>query len=209
MSEAPAARRLTPKGQATRDRIVSAAATLMYERGVAATSNEDVQQAASVGASQLYHYFADKKSLVRAVIAHQAESVIDAQLPALGRLDSLDALEAYRDVVLTVHRTRRGRHGCPLGSLSSELSSRQQDTRQDLLAGFARWEQAIRDGLVAMRERGELSADADPERLALGVLAAVQGGLLLTQVRHDSDALEAALDLAIDGVRRYASTVSP
>ena len=52
-----------------------------------------------------------------------------------------------------------------------------------------------------MHARGELRKDADPERLALGLLAALQGGLLLTQIRRDAAPLEAALDLAIDHIR--------
>ena len=69
-------RRLTPKGRATRDRIVSVAAQLMFERGVAGTSLGDVQKAAGVGASQVYHYFGDKQSLIRAVIAYHTEAVL-------------------------------------------------------------------------------------------------------------------------------------
>ncbi|MGO9504248.1 MAG: TetR/AcrR family transcriptional regulator, partial [Streptosporangiaceae bacterium] len=52
-------------GRATRDRIVSVAAQLMFEHGVAGTSLGDVQKAAGVGASQVYHYFGDKQSLIR------------------------------------------------------------------------------------------------------------------------------------------------
>src|SRR5262249_1279572 len=56
--------RLTKKGQATRDRIVAAASQLMLEQGVARTTIEDIQAAAGVRASQLYHYFAGKDALV-------------------------------------------------------------------------------------------------------------------------------------------------
>ena len=54
-----------------------------------------------------------------------------------------------------------------------------------------------------MRERGELRADIDPERLALAILAAIQGGLLLGQAPGDSAALEAALETMIDRIRHY------
>lgn len=59
---------LTPKGQRTRVRIVDATAHLIYERGVTATTLDDVKAAAAVSNSQLYHYFANKEALVRAVI---------------------------------------------------------------------------------------------------------------------------------------------
>jgi TetR/AcrR family transcriptional repressor of nem operon len=67
---------LTPKGRATRDRIVAAAADLMFEQGVAGTSLQDVQQAARVSGSQMYHYFGDKASLAHAVIAWQGETLL-------------------------------------------------------------------------------------------------------------------------------------
>ncbi len=76
-----------------------------------------------------------------------------------------------------------------------------EQARADLVAGFARWENAIRGGLHAMCARGELRPGTDATRLALSLLAAVQGCLLLTQVRRDTVALEAALDAAIDHVR--------
>jgi TetR/AcrR family transcriptional repressor of nem operon len=192
--------RLTRKGQATRERIVEAAAQLMFERGVAGTSTEEVQAAAQVSASQLYHYFADKRSLVRAVIAHLTEAVLGAQQPLLGRLDSIEALQAWRDVLVGMQLGRGCQGGCPIGSLASELSELDPDARADLVAGFARWEGAIRDGLRAMRARGELGRDADPDHLALATLAAVQGGLLLTQLRRDTAPLEAALDTMIDRI---------
>jgi hypothetical protein len=45
-----------------------------------------------------------------------------------------------------------------------------------------------------MRERGELRADADVDALADLTMAAIQGGLLLTQVRRDPQQLRRALD---------------
>jgi TetR/AcrR family transcriptional repressor of nem operon len=197
-----AAVRRTRKGQATHDRIVAVAARLMYDRGVAGTSTEDVQTAARVSASQLYHYFGDKQSLVRAVIAHQTEAILDAQIPLLCDLDSIGALEAWRDFMVDLQR--RGRcGGCPIGRLASEWADHDPGARADLADGFARWEAAIRDGLATMRQRGELRADTDPAALALATLAVVQGGLLLTKTRRDTVALEVGLTAMIDHIRSY------
>jgi AcrR family transcriptional regulator len=88
---------LTSKGRATRERIVAAAADLMFEQGVAGTSLQDVQQASRVSGSQLYHYFGDKASLVCAVIAWQGKTVLGRQRPWLSRLDSLQGIRAWRD----------------------------------------------------------------------------------------------------------------
>ncbi|WP_435127936.1 TetR/AcrR family transcriptional regulator [Actinacidiphila sp. bgisy144] len=194
VSDPTAPQKLTRKGAATRGRIVAAAAGLMLEHGVAGTSTDDVRAAAGVSTSQIYHYFADKSALVRAVIAHQTQAVLDAQQPLLGSLDSLEALRAWRDLVVGIQREAHCQGGCPIGSLASELAETDEVARADLVGGFARWEAAIRSGLHAMRDRGELRGDADPDRLALALLAALQGGLLLTQVRRETAPLEAALD---------------
>jgi TetR/AcrR family transcriptional regulator, transcriptional repressor for nem operon len=196
---------LTPKGRATRERIIAAASDLMFERGVAGTSTDDVRRAAGVSMSQIYHYFADKTALVRAVIAYQTEQVLAAQEPLLGRLDTFAALRAWRDLLVDLQRRRHCQGGCPIGSMTSELADTCPETRPDLLAGFARWEGSIRAGLTAMRDRGELRSEADPDRLALAILAALQGGLLLTQLRRETAPLEAALDAVLDHVTGLAA----
>ncbi|HWG15266.1 MAG TPA: TetR/AcrR family transcriptional regulator [Streptosporangiaceae bacterium] len=197
--------RLTPKGRATRERILALAARLMFTNGVAGTTTEHVQRAGGISPSQIYHYFGDKKSLIKAVIGYQTEAVLDAQRPLLSRLDSFEALEAWRDALIELQRSRRCQGGCPIGSLASELADHDPEARADLATGFGRWETAIRDGLTAMRERGELRADADPEFLALATLTAVQGGLLMTQVRHDTVALRTVIDAMIDRIRCHAA----
>ena len=192
--------RLTKKGAETRGRIVSAAAELIFERGVAGTGMEDIKEAAGVSSSQLYHYFADKQALVHAVIAHQSDAVLAAQEPLLGKLDSLDALRAWRDQAVAIERQLQCKGGCPIGTLAGELAEADPDARADIAAGFARWEGAIAQGIRAMHERGELPAAVDPDRLAVALLAAHQGGLVLTQVSRDPTPLEAALDAMIDHV---------
>jgi AcrR family transcriptional regulator len=192
--------RLTRKGRATRSRIVAAASELMFLRGVAGTSTDDVRQAAGVSTSQIYHYFRDKTALVRAVIAYQTEQILDAQQPLLGRLDSMEALRAWRDLLVELQRERQCEGGCPIGSMAGELSETCPEMRPDLVEGFGRWEAGIRDGLRAMHDRGDLNAGADPDELALATLAALQGGLLLTQVRRETAPLEAALDTVLNHI---------
>ncbi|MEU6170972.1 TetR/AcrR family transcriptional regulator [Streptantibioticus parmotrematis] len=198
--------RLTRKGRATRDRITLAASNLMFERGVAATSIEDVQAAAGVNPSQVYYYFKDKRDLVRAVIAVQTEQVLGAfgsVEPRYGQLDSMEALRAWRDFAVGLEQSLDCAGGCPIGTLGSQLAETDPEAREEIAAGFARWEQAIRSGLRAMRERGELRAEADPDRLGLALLATLQGGLLLTQIRRDTTALEAGLDAMLDHIESH------
>ncbi|MGF6885098.1 TetR/AcrR family transcriptional repressor of nem operon [Nocardia sp. GAS34] len=193
-------RRLTPKGEQTRLRIVMAAAQLMFEHGVAATTVEDVRDAAAVSSSQVYHYFIDKNALIRAVIAYQSDTVVGGQEPMFARLDTVDGFRAWRDFLVAHQRRLHCRGGCPLGSLGSELAEINSVARGDLAAGFQRWETGVRSGLRAMAEAGRLDPAADPDKIATTTLAALQGALLLTQLHRDTAPLETALDTMIDHI---------
>ena len=56
-----------------------------------------------------------------------------------------------------------------------------------------------------MTGNGTLPPGTDPGQLALALLAAVEGGLLLAQAQHTTDALEAALDTVIAHIRDHAA----
>ena len=199
-------RRLTTRGAATRERIVAAAAAEIFKRGVAGTTLDHIKAAAEVSSSQLYHYFADKDALVMAVVEHQAQAVLDSQEPLLSQLDSLDALRAWRDHLVAHQYRVRCAGGCPLGTLGGELAETDPAARTEVAAGFYRWEAAIRHGLTAMHQRGDLAAEADPERLATATLAALQGGLMLTQITRKTSPLEAALDEMLAHITALATT---
>jgi AcrR family transcriptional regulator len=198
--------RLTAKGERTRQRIVAAAAGLVFEQGVAGTTIEDVQAAARVSTSQLYHYFSSKNAVVRAVIQYQEQGVVGAQEQALAHLDTLDGLRAWADAVVDVQRQMHCRGGCPIGSLGSELAETDPEARFEVAASFERWSGAIRDGLRSMQARGRLSAAASPDDLAVAVLAALQGGFLLGQVQRSIRPLRTALDAMLALIATYAAS---
>jgi len=195
----------TRRGQASRERIIEAAADLMFARGVRGTSLDDVLAAAGVGKGQLYHYFADKDDLVRAVIARQSARVLDAQRPLLDALDSWTAIAGWFDGLVRLREGQGCMGGCPLGSLASELADQDEAARADLVAAFDRWEGYLARGLDRMRARGELRVAADPPALAAAAMASIQGGLLLAQTRKDARALRRALDGAFAYLRTFAT----
>ena len=198
-------RTFTAKGLATRMRIISAAAELVFAHGVAGTGIEDVQRKAGVSASQMYHYFADKNDLVRAVIAHQTDDILAAQRPVLDELDSFAALDRWRDLLVDMQEKRHCVGGCPIGSIAAELADDNPQARADLVSGFERWEAPIRAGLSRMRARGDLRPDTDTDTLALALLVALQGGLLLTQTRRTTTPLRTGLDTVLAHIRTYAA----
>ena len=207
-SDQEVARKLTARGEATRRRIVDAAAGLMYEHGVKDTNNDMVRRAAEVSGSQLSHYFPDKEHLVQAVIARRLDSMMGRdRTPPRGALDSIDALQAWADSYTTNPAVLAG--GCSFGSLAAEVIKSEPALRADIAGGFARWGDEFRAGLESMRQRGTFPPVSDIERLAHALMAAFQGGMLLAQATGSVAPLRDAMNAAIDEVRCLAAGHPP
>src|SRR6201995_4006873 len=192
---------LTARGAATRDRIVTAAADLMYVRGVHATTLDDIRAATGVSKSQLYRHFPDKDALVHAVIESRGQQVLQRETQRLERLSSYRGLVRWRNALIEVNSLQHGAYGCALGSMASELGDTDEQARRSLARLFAEWGTLLADGRRRMQAGGTLSEAADPERLAIGLMAALQGGYLLASTARDVRPMEIALDLALDQVK--------
>ncbi len=195
----------TQKGRERRQRIIEVAADLILERGVAEVSLDDIRDAAGVSKSQLYHYFNDKSDLLHAVIECQRERVLSNHRPTFATLDGWDDLVRWRNMIVAHQSARSCRSGCPLGSLASGLAELDDVARDQLSDAFASWCRIIADGLTRMIKSQELRDDADPQQLAISVLASLQGGLLMAETARDTRPLEIALDAAIAHLKSFAS----
>lgn len=196
---------LTAKGAATRARIVAAAADQVLDRGVGGTSLDDVRGATRTSKSQLFHYFPDgKHELVRAIAQFQGERVLDAQRPALDALDTWESWQAWRDAVVAHYTRVDGVRGCPVGSLTAEAAVDDPQLRDQLAAYMAGWTARLADGVRRLHAAGRIDDAADPEALATELLAAIQGGLLLSQAQGTLRPLELALDSALAHLRTHA-----
>jgi TetR/AcrR family transcriptional regulator, transcriptional repressor for nem operon len=136
------------------------------------------------------------------VITLQTERVLNAQQPHLGAMESLKTIRMWRDVIIKLNALAHTQ-GCPLGSLASELANDSEAARKRLAASFAMWSDSIERGLTKMHQSGALSPSANPPELAVALLSAVQGGLLLSKTTQTSRPLEIALDMAIDHIARH------
>lgn len=195
---------VTPRGEATRSRIVRVAAELVAAHGVDGTTLDDVMEASRTSKSQIYHYFANKEALMCAVVKAQSDRVLGFQATCLSGVQSLQGLRQWRDEIVRRNRANHGVGGCPIGSLASALADRSEEARELLAKSFQRWESQLAAGLKAMQDRGVLSPRVHPEDLATAIVSALQGGLLLAQATRSTRPLELALDMALGHVSAHS-----
>jgi len=181
--------------------IVNAAASMMYHRGVAATSIGAVAHASGAEAREVHRHFRDKTELVQAVIDRELAVVLDGQ-DAAEAINSWDGLDTWVSRVVDAQPAQDGPFACPLGTLATGLQN-SQEYRPALAAAFRTWEGHLAAGLRRIQERGELDSNADPDRLAASLLAALQGGYLLASVHGRIEVIRDVLDDAVAALRRY------
>jgi TetR/AcrR family transcriptional repressor of nem operon len=181
----------------------------MHVQGVAATTIDDVLAASATSKSQFYQHFEDKAELVYEVITLRADEVLSWQRLRLEKVDSFRGLRQWRDAMVQRCALRRGLWGCELGSLAAELSDTDDKARASLSEHFTEWQSLLAAALERMRDGGALREEADVRALATGLLAAVEGGYLLSQTGRDPRLMQAALNMAIDHVASSAAAAEP
>ena len=194
----------TRRGRASRERIVERAAELFADQGIAGTSLDEVLAAAGAGKGQFYHYFRSRDELAAAAVEQRCAQVVTGLTQALGGVSSLAELEQALAGFIAGFE-QMGLPGCPIGTLATEVAGRNEAARLQAAAGFDAWERLLADALARMRQRGELRADAPPAMLATGLLASIEGGMVLSQTRRDVASLRIAVNAGLAQVRTYLS----
>ena len=195
---------ITRRGRASRERIVERAAELFAARGIAATSLDEVLAAAAAGKGQFYHYFQGRDELAAAAVGQRCAQVVTGLTQALGSVSSLTELEQALTGFIAEFE-QMGLPGCPIGTLATEVANHNEAARLAAAAGFDAWERLLADALERMRQRGELRADIPSAVLATGLLASIEGGMVLSQVRKDAASLRIAVEAGLARVRTCPS----
>ncbi|WIX83664.1 TetR family transcriptional regulator C-terminal domain-containing protein [Amycolatopsis carbonis] len=185
-----------------RARVVAAATTLLLREGVGSLTAARVHAAARVTQAELNQLFPDSGRIVEAIVEAQLEVVLRAQRPSLNAVERLTDLEQWQSRLLD---SCAAQGGCPLGSLIYHLAHRHDRGRLALATAFSRWQGLLASALSRIQAAGELDSDVAPEVLAVGVIAALQGGYLLAHTTQDADQLRASLDMALGQVRFHST----
>jgi AcrR family transcriptional regulator len=192
---------LTAKGKATRNRIVEGAAAVLRERGLASATLDDVMARTRTSKSQLFHYFpAGKDELLVAVAQFEADQVLEEQQPYLGCLDSWEAWEQWRDVVIKRYEAQGDE--CPLGTLTLYVGRSTPGARAIVVELMRRWQESLAAGIRSLQATGRLSREVDADARAAVLLAAIQGGVSILLSTGQSTHLRAALEQGIEDLRR-------
>ncbi|MFJ4437992.1 TetR/AcrR family transcriptional regulator [Streptomyces sp. NPDC088923] len=190
---------LTPKGLATRQRIIEGAAAHVRSDAPGTVTLDDIRAITGTSKGQLFHYFpGGKEEILLAVARHEADRVITDQQPHIDSLDTWAAWSRWRDAVVARYQAQGA--SCPLGTLMDQVGSTPgaAEVASTLLS---RWEGLLRQGVATMQAEGLVDPALDPRRAAAAFIAGIQGGVQMLRSTGDSTHLEAVLDILIDHLK--------
>ncbi len=153
----------------TRTKIIDAADQLFYEHGYEGTSFADIADAVQISRGNFYYHFKSKDQILDAVISKRLadrEAMLkswegDGKSPKQCICDFID--------ILTVNRAQIKRHGCPIGTLTSELAKLDHPAQADAKKLFALFRIWLRHQFQALGRK------KDADVLAMHLLARSQG----------------------------------
>lgn len=162
MAVTTAPSRPVSKGEATRERIVEAAAEEASVRGLTAISLQDVANLVGLSKSGIFKHFQSMEAMQLAVLDWTAGRFLTRTWwPSRSDPDPRARLTQVFDAWLDWVAGSETRGGCPLQAASMELDDQPGVLRDFLQAAAARWQGRLRGEFVALRHPPLSEDDAD------------------------------------------------
>ena len=163
----------------TREHIVEAADQLFYRHGYEHTSFSDIANAVQISRGNFYYHFKSKDEILDAVINVRLANTrkmleqweIEGKQPA-------DRIRSFIHILI-MNRAKIKRHGCPVGTLSTELAKLNHPSQAEANRLFTQFRTWLR------RQFTLLGRKADADALAMHVLARSQGVATLASAFHN------------------------
>jgi TetR/AcrR family transcriptional repressor of nem operon len=191
----------SPTKPAARDKLLSAALSLVREKGYASTSVDELCAQAGVTKGAFFHHFRTKDALAVAAANHWSvlTAAFFSSAPYHKHSDPLDRVLGYLDFRKAILKGELAEFTCLVGTMVQEVYLTNPEIRAaceaSIIGHAAEIEADISKAMKRYRIRGSWSAGS----LALHTQAVIQGAFILAKARGGA-AIAAA---SIDHLRRY------
>ena len=185
----------------TKVRMIHAALSLFHLYGVNGTSVDEVLKKSKTGKSQFSHYFKTKEGMVSSVIQHLAELIQTGQTPTGYELKSWKDFENWFQTYIDFQESVNCQRSCPIGTIGGDLTVENKRARRDVIQ-FLEWSrEKLKTFFQEKKSAGELVREAHPQELADFCISIMQGGMLLSKLRRDTEMFKNSSAQAIKYVR--------
>jgi TetR/AcrR family transcriptional regulator, transcriptional repressor for nem operon len=179
------------KGEETRHRIVTEAATLFNQRGFEGGSMSELMKATGLEKGGIYRHFSSKEEVAVEAFDYAWQAALNARMYDLDEVpNSVDRLKQF--VANFVERRSSVPGGCPLLNTAIDADDGNPVLREHARKALREWRDLLSSIIRAGIERKEIRRDVDANKLATLVISSLEGALMISRLEHDREALLAA-----------------
>lgn len=191
----------TTQKQNTKLRMITCALNLFHRFGVNGTSVDQVLKKSKTGKSQFTHYFKTKEGMVSFGIQYLHELIESGQTPTGYDIKSWRDFEGWFQKYIDFQESVGCERSCPIGTIGGDLTSKNKKARRDVLQ-FLEWSRGkLTTFFSEKKAAGELIQEAKPRELADFCISIMQGGMLLSKMRRDTEMFKNSSSQAIRYIR--------
>jgi len=192
----------TRKGEATKARILDAAADLLVSGND--INLDRVMDLTRTSKGQLFYYFpGGKEDLRRAAAERHLARLAQADAPAA--LATWQDWESWIEQILRLHKQQGQKDACEVAALAGRALDTDGVTRDLVGRMYEQWALELGTQLTAMQASGLLREDAPVSELASTMLAALQGGAIIDKATGSNQHLARSLHQTLVLLRTYAA----
>jgi AcrR family transcriptional regulator len=175
--------------EATRERLVAAGVELFQRQGLAATGVKQILSRADARFSSLYHYFPGGKDELAAEVIRRAGYAYQQHVESAWDHfdDPVAAMRAIFDGAAAVLESSGYADACPIATVALEVAGTNEPLRLATAEVFGSWLDAGRARFAAAGMRED-----DAQRLAISIVALLEGAFLLCQAAKSTEAMRSA-----------------
>ncbi len=177
----------------TKERILDEAARLVRLKGFGATSVRDLLDAVGLKKGSLYFHFASKRDLGLALLERARAGFAEFRQAALEGDTPETRLYHFFDAALTAHRNSGFVGGCLWGNTALEMSDIDAQYASFVAEVFGEWVADIEAVITDGQAQDQFRTDLPPRHLARHVVAAIEGGIMLSRLTKDAGPLKDCL----------------
>ncbi|OUS27792.1 TetR family transcriptional regulator, partial ['Osedax' symbiont bacterium Rs2_46_30_T18] len=185
-------------GMTKRDLIIAEADQLFYQQGFEHTSFANIAQAVKISRGNFYYHFKSKDEILDAVINLRLSNT--QALLEQWQLESVEPIDRIHSFIniLIMNRAKIQRFGCPVGTLTTELTKLQHPAKEDankLFSLFRTW---------LSKQFQALGYSRNADNLAMHLLARSQGVATLASAFNDENFIRSEVEQMYQWLQQYS-----
>lgn len=177
------------KGEATREKILETAAELIHRKGFGATSINDLLEATGLKKGSLYFHFPGKDALGLAILEKARADFLLFLDAALSGATPGNRLGNFLNKVMKTHKGMGFVGGCIFGNTALEMGDSESGFASFIENVFEEWVDKLQAVIVEAQSSGEVRSDIPAGVLAGHMVAAIEGGIMLSRLKKDAKPL--------------------